>query len=367
MIAMPAPILRIATLNTFLLARPGVRFHDQEPYSLAEHEAKTAWIGGMIERACADLVGFQEVFHEEALRIAVGKSERFRGAFVAAPGADDDGPKTADGALNAPRLGLASRLPVMRLEVIATFPPELDDRFVARRDEAGSQVAVATGLRFFERPVLRAEVALPGGIVLTVYVVHLKSKRPIVLEGEDPRNPAVRAAAVLRALVQRGAEAAALRLMLTRDMAERGPAPKPVMVLGDLNDGLESVTTSLVRGEEPLPESLKALMADPQDWSRRNRRLWDLHLYSAADMQSGHMKGATLYTHIHFGDYQVLDHILLSQDFYPRNPNRIGEMRYLQLYNDHVVDMHMSDLRSGDRTMSDHGMPVAEIALLRAS
>jgi hypothetical protein len=39
-------------------------------------------------------------------------------------------------------------------------------------------------------------------------------------------------------------------------------------------------------------------------------------------------------------------------------------MRYLQVYNDHIVDTHMTDLRNGDRTMSDHGMPVAEIALV---
>ena len=73
------------------------------------------------------------------------------------------------------------------------------------------------------------------------------------------------------------------------------------------------------------------------------------------------MKGAALYTHIHFGDYQVLDHILLSQEFYPRNPRRIAALRYVQVYNDHVIDTHMSDLGKGDRTRSDHGMPVAEI------
>ncbi|MDT3381786.1 hypothetical protein RNI52_30960 [Labrys neptuniae] len=364
---MSSSVLRVATFNTQLLARPGVRFHEQPPYSPEEYEAKTAFIGGLLERGQVDLAGFQEVFHEEALREAVWKAPRLQGATVNAPLADDDGPKTPDGALNAPRVGLASRLPVLKVESIAAFPPGLGQGFAVRRDENGRQQAVPVGISFFERPVLRAEVLLPDSVPLTVYVVHLKSRRPVVLEDEDRRDPAVRALAVVRALLQRGAEAAALRVMLSREMAGRGTEPRPVMVLGDLNDELTSVTTELIRGEQPLPESLKPLMADPGDWQRKNRRLWDLHLYAASDQQAMHIKGTTLYTHIHFGDYQVLDHILFSQEFHNRNPHRIGDFRYLQVYNDHVVDTHMTDMTRNVRTASDHGVPVAEFNLLTAA
>lgn len=363
-LVMPTTILRVASFNTQLLARPGVRFHEQLPYTPDEYAAKTGFIGGLLERGQVDIVGFQEVFHEEALRDAVGKSPRLRGAYVCAPLADDNGPKTPDGALSAPRVGFASRLPVTKVESVRAFPAGLGNGFAVRRDENGRQQAVPVGIGFFERPVLRVEVALPDGLPLTVYVVHLKSRRPVVLEDEDRRDPAVRALAVVRALVQRGAEAAALRVMLSREMEERGAEPRPVMVLGDLNDELTSVTTELIRGEQPLPESLKPLMADPGDWQRKNRRLWDLHLYAASDLQASHIKGTTLYTHIHFGDYQVLDHILFSQEFYSRNPNRIGDFRYLQVYNDHVVDTHMTDMSRDIRTKSDHGVPVAEFTLL---
>ena len=205
------------------------------------------------------------------------------GAYICAPLADDDGPKTPDGALSAPRVGFVSRLPVDRIESIRSFPPELGDGFAVRRDENGRQEAVPVALRYFERPILRAEVKLPNNVPLVVYVAHLKSRRPVVLEGEDRQGPAVRALAVVRALVQRAAEAAAVRGMLSREMADRGAEPHPVMVLGDLNDELTSVTTELIRGEEPLPESLKPLMSDPGDWQRKNLRLWDLHLYAASD------------------------------------------------------------------------------------
>lgn len=361
---MPISLLRVASFNTELLARAGVRFHEQAPYTLDEYAAKTSFIGDLLERGQVDIAGFQEVFHEDALRDAIENAPRLRGAHVHAPHADDSGPRTPDGALNAPRVGLASRLPVTKVESIRAFPAGLGNGFAVRRDEDGRQQAVPVAIGFFERPVLRAEVLLPTGIPLAIYVVHLKSRRPVVLEGEDRRDPAVRALAVVRALVQRGAEAAALRVMLTRELEGRGTEPRPLMVLGDLNDELTSVTTELIRGEQPLPESLKPLMVDPGDWQRKNRRLWDLHLYAASDQQASHIKGTTLYTHIHFGDYQVLDHILFSQEFYSRNPYKIGDFRYLQVYNDHVVDTHMTDLNRNVRTMSDHGVPVAEFTLL---
>src|SRR6186713_1420703 len=118
---MPSSILRVASFNTQLLARPGVRFHEQPPYTPDEYAAKVGFIGGMLERGQVDIAGFQEVFHEDALRDAVEKAPRLRGAYVCAPLADDNGPKTPDGALSAPRVGFASRLPVVKVESIRAF------------------------------------------------------------------------------------------------------------------------------------------------------------------------------------------------------------------------------------------------------
>ena len=51
---------------------------------------------------------------------------------------------------------------------------------------------------------------------------------------------------------------------------------------------------------------------------------------------------------------QVLDHVLVSQDFVRSYPDHFGEVQYLQLFNDHLVDSTLSDL-FGDFTESDHG------------
>jgi hypothetical protein len=67
----------------------------------------------------ADLVGFQEVFHEDALREVCTRSGRFDDALVVAPGADGT---------SGPRLGLATRLPLVddAVAAITEFPKGLD-------------------------------------------------------------------------------------------------------------------------------------------------------------------------------------------------------------------------------------------------
>jgi endonuclease/exonuclease/phosphatase family metal-dependent hydrolase len=60
--------------------------------------------------------------------------------------------------------------------------------------------------------------------------------------------------------------------------------------------------------------------------------------------------------------YENLDHILVSQEFYDRNPERIAEVSDLRYFNDHLVDSQRSDDR-GDRIVSDHAQLVADVRL----
>ena len=52
----------------------------------------------------------------------------------------------------------------------------------------------------------------------------------------------------------------------------------------------------------------------------------------------------------------------MSQEFYERNPQRIGEVQLLRYFNDHLLDSQLSDDRR-DRIVSDHAQLVAEIRL----
>ena len=111
-------------------------------------------------RLNADVVGFQEVWDEVALKAAVARSG-LRFATVAAPGAET-------GAIGTPRLGLATRLAVEHIETLADFAAA--ERVVA--PELG-------GYSRFERPVLHARLRSQHGpqpsTALHVLVVHLKS------------------------------------------------------------------------------------------------------------------------------------------------------------------------------------------------
>src|SRR3954469_1716369 len=96
--------IKVGTFNVLNLAREGERFYpDEKPYTAAEYDEKATWIAGQLNRMKAHLVGFQEVFHEEAHARRLRPVGSFPDDTVVAPGSDG---------VSGPRLGLASRLPI---------------------------------------------------------------------------------------------------------------------------------------------------------------------------------------------------------------------------------------------------------------
>ncbi|MBC6446155.1 endonuclease/exonuclease/phosphatase family protein [Actinokineospora xionganensis] len=326
--------VKVGTFNVLNLALPEVPYYpDELPYSIAEFDRKAAWIGEQLRRMDADVVGFQEVFAEAALREVCARSQAFATATVLAPG--------ADGA-SGPRVGLATTLPLAEpAESITDFPPGLHT----------SVDGIALPVGTFSRPVLRARVVFSPAVTVTVFVVHLKSKRPIVdvtIPQHDPREEALGKA---RSLIRRTAEAVALRFLVLDEVVANN---RPVIVLGDLNDGPRAVSTEIVGGDLPS-----------RFWPRGpelRETYWDRVLYSAHALQARNIGRDVGYSHIFNSHYENLDHILVSQEFYDRNPNRFGELADLRHFNDHLVDNQLSNDRP-DRTTSDHAQLVAEIDL----
>lgn len=327
-------ILKVGTFNVLNLALPEVPYYpDERPYSIVEFDRKAAWIGEQLRRMDADVVGFQEVFAEAALLEVCTRSRAFANATVIAPG--------ADGA-SGPRVGLATTLPLAEPAVsITDFPPGVNT--------VVDGIALPVGT--FSRPVLRARVAVTPAMTLTVFVVHLKSKRPIVditVPEHDPREEALGKA---RSLIRRTAEAAALRFLVLEEIVGNS---RPTIVLGDLNDGPRAVSTEIITGDAPS-----------RFWPRGadlRATYWDRVLYSAHEVQARNTGRDVSYSHIFNSHYENLDHILVSQEFHDRNPNRLGDLANLRHFNDHLVDNQLSDDRP-DRTTSDHAQLVAEIDL----
>lgn len=325
--------LRIATLNCLNLAMPGRAVYAGVPaYTADEYIAKTQWLATMVDRLAADLLLFQEVFHAEALSDVLRQSALgARGWAMTAPLAEQGNDK--------PRLALAWRQPLApTVGTIADFPPGC----AVEVPELGTHAR-------FSRPLLRAALPLPpstGAAQLTVYNVHLKSRRPDFAPGEREDDPAAEARAQVRSLIKRGAEAAALRRLVLESL--RGAAT-PVVVAGDFNDTLGAVSTQVV--------------ADTS-WRRGDRPAGDAMLFDARAVERRLVPGGTgdrgRHTILHGGEPETIDHVLVSGEFVPGSRRALGRVRAVEVFNDHL-DERMRAERIGDpsfaalaRVASDH-------------
>ena len=340
---------RVASFNVFNLVSEGVDFYrTRSAYSHADYLEKTAWIGRQLDEMQVDIVGFQEVFHKAALEDALSNSKRFADVkpIVLATKEDDDPIRT-------PAVGLAGRFDLIgRAESISAIPEDatlsVPAGSVAADADAESEV-VSVPITSFSRPILKATLQVNEDIYVTMFVTHLKSKRPTLLEGEDQDSPIHRTVGIARSLIRRAAEAAGLRSLIISEVQDNH---KPVIVVGDVNDGTLAITTQMIAGEQPFFK-LKKELKEP---------FRDVLLYTAQQIQARESTRDTYFTHIFNGSYEALDHIMVSEEFYGSNPDRVGEVDYVQVFNDHILD-EMASRNEIPRTRSDHGQVVAKIRL----
>ncbi|RJG02098.1 endonuclease/exonuclease/phosphatase family protein [Noviherbaspirillum sedimenti] len=320
--------IRFATFNVCNLAPPGMTFYDNlPPYTPEEYEAKLNWLAHKIDEIDADVIGFQEIFSQSCLRTVLARTRDYREALHA--GFDPDPaiePLT-------PSVALVSRLPFAAAPAaFHELPPALLAR-LARLDSP---------LRRFTRPLLYVPVRIAPHLTVNVLVVHLKSKRPDYLDGEDVTDPALSDLASLRSLYRRGTEAVGLRHVLDGLMPADGHAP--LVVMGDFNDIAEAVTTQMVTGAgRPLPQA-----ADMDGFSRR--------LFDSYRIQTRRDFSRDVgYSHMHEGVFNTLDHVLVSKEFHPDWPDAVGAVMEVLYLNDHV--------QLSLPQASDHGAVLVRLAL----
>jgi endonuclease/exonuclease/phosphatase family metal-dependent hydrolase len=277
----------------------------------------------------ADIIGFQEIFHSAALQEALRQNGKYENATLLI------GNETGEG----PVVGLVSRFTVLNHGIITQFPAQ------AQLDFDG----IAVPIYEFSRPVLWANVEIRPGLEVIVFVVHLKSKNPMIRGGADPHDPMERAMGKARSLIRRAAEATALRHLLLDVLQGQD---KAVIAMGDVNDDGNAVTSEIVSGSPPwrkLPFEKKLM-------------IWDVLLYNVKDIQARQSYQDVYYTHIHNGHYENLDHIFVSQEFVRQNNRHLGYVEYVSVFNDHLIDKTLSDERI-PLSQSDHGQVVVTIRL----
>ena len=320
---------KVGSFNLYNLVLPNYTYYGNRIYSNDDYFKKLGWIRGQIKNMGVQLVGFQEVFHKQALIEALSGTQ-FSPENIHVLG--DTGA--------APVVGLASVYPVVgQPETISKIP----DSIINALGNMNSEFSL------FSRPVLKIKVALNQQINVTVFVCHLKSKRPIFADGEDKKDFTVQAVGETRALLKRAVEASGLRALILDEIEENN---NPAIVIGDLNDTTRSVTSNIIAGPQPwktYPLNVK-------------KKYWDRALYSSFDIISQKSYKKAWSSYIHNGHYEALDHIYVSDEFYFRNPRRVGTLDFVHVHDDHLKDKTLSkDILPVWK--SDHGQVVVTITL----
>ncbi len=391
----------IASFNVKNLIGPDKEYYRFQSYTPEEYAWKEDWLADQLLTLDADIVGFQEIFEEDALTSVIEEADR-RGAAANDATVPDSSkryhrkaifkkliytsygkgglafaPNLFDGEPGARRPGVA---------ILSRFgfaePPqviqELDGPLTIPFNELGGGDGGHYTISRLSRPILMARIPIKGQVI-TVFNCHLKSKlgeyvRP---EGADfaaeavltAYDPAGRAMGSLRSALRRMAEAWVLRSAIVEEL----DAGHPVIVLGDFNDGEHAVSSEIIAGELPFKNYAWMLRHDAKHPADRytgeeNESISEavnrVRLHSAEKQFVRKSLRDVVYTASFGGVYESIDQILMSRHFLPDWPKAIAVMEYFSVLNDHLTDGSHPEAPY-NKLASDHGQIMAHFRMMR--
>ncbi|MEL6914047.1 MAG: endonuclease/exonuclease/phosphatase family protein [Pseudomonadota bacterium] len=386
----------IASFNVKNLIGADSEYYRFESYTPEEYAWKADWLADQLLSMDADIVCFQEIFEEEALRDVIAETNARGRASNDAVVPDRSkryarkaifrklafrpydplhlafAPNVNDGAPGERRPGLAvlSRFPfVGDAEIIQELPEPLTIPFADLGGEEGGSYTI----RRTSRPILKLRVDV-AGTVITVFNCHLKSKLGEYLPGGGERDlldydAAGRALGSLRSALRRMAEAWVLRRAVLGSLE----AGEPVMVLGDFNDGEHAVSSEIITGEAPFKNYAWIRRHDARHRSDRytdeedaliRTQMQAVRLHSAEKLFVARSLRDMVFTTSFGGTFESIDQILMSRHFLPGHEASLGEMEYFSALNDHLTDGAHPEAPY-NKLASDHGQIIAHMRLLR--
>ncbi|TDT74172.1 endonuclease/exonuclease/phosphatase family protein [Litoreibacter halocynthiae] len=388
----------IASFNVKNLIAADQEYYRFEKYTPEEHAWKEDWLADQVFTLNADIVGFQEIFDKAPLQEVIAEADR-RGKASNEDAVPDRNkryarkaifrklaykdytsaqlafaPNLNDGEPGERRPGLAilSRYGfVGKPEVIQEVDPDLVIPFAMMSGGDGGSFR----LDRLSRPILKARIPV-GKQIITVFNCHLKSKlgeftRPD--EGGQPPevdlvnyDPVGRALGSLRAATRRMAEAWVLRQLVVEEINKGNP----VIVLGDLNDNDNAVSSEIIAGERPFKNYAWMRRHDAKKANDRysdaeneiiQEKIKAVRLESCEKLFVRKSLRDMVYTSAFGGVFESIDQILLSRHF-TGGINQIGEMSYFSVFNDHLTD-GSHDEAPYNKLASDHGQIMAHLRL----
>jgi hypothetical protein len=389
----------IASFNVKNLIGPDQEYYRFQQYTPEEHAWKTGWLAEQLQSMDADIVGFQEIFDESALRDVIaeadsegiasnanhipGPGKRYRrkaifGTLAYRPYTDAAlafAANVNDGAPGQRRPGVAilSRLGFVGApEIIQDLTEPVDIDFGPMDGDGGGSFRLTR----LSRPILKVRVPV-GTHEVTVFNCHLKSKlgaylrpdgAPFAPEADLTHyDPIGRALGGARAAMRRMAEAWVLRRAIIAELQ----AGNPVMALGDFNDGEHAVSSEIISGEDPFRNYAWMLRHDAQTSSDRystdeDSQIHDnierVRLHSAERQFVRKSARDVVYTTAFGGVYESIDQIYMSRHFLEQASDSIGRMDYFSVLNDHLTDGSHPEAPY-NKLASDHGQIIAHMRL----
>ncbi len=389
----------IASFNVKNLIGPDKEYYQFQSYTPEEYAWKEDWLADQLVAMNADIIGFQEIFEEDALRDTLARADRYGAATnaEAMPTADkryrkraifqhleysDYGkatiafaPNMHDGEAGHRRPGVAvlSRLGfAQEPQIIQAFDKPLVIPFQTFGGEDGGHFSIQK----LSRPILKVRVPVDDQVI-TVFNCHLKSKlgefiRPAGAEYPTEADltqydPVGRALGAARAAMRRMAEAWVLRGAIIGELQQG----HPVMVLGDFNDNENAVSSEIISGETPFKNYAWMLRHDAEhrgdrysdkDAAQITEDIEAARLHSAEKLFVRKSARDMVYTAAFGGNYESIDQILMSRHFLPDWQGAIGEMSYFSVLNDHLTDGSHPEAPY-NKLASDHGQIMATIQM----
>ncbi|MDQ2091632.1 endonuclease/exonuclease/phosphatase family protein [Marimonas arenosa] len=389
----------IASFNVKNLIGPDKEFYEFLSYTPEEYAWKKDWVAEQLIAMDSDIIGFQEIFEEDALRDVIDEADR-RGEALNQTALPDSSksyrkkaifrklvyqgyrdaalafaPNIHDGAPGQRRPGLA----ILSRHGFVEPPEvlqELDTPLTIPLQELGGAEAGHYTVTRLSRPILKARVNV-GGEQISVFICHLKSKlgEHIKPKGADfareanllAYDAAGRAMGSLRSGLRRMAEAWVLRREILREL----DLGRPVIALGDFNDGEHAVSSEIVTGELPFHNYAWMLRHDAKNENDRYSKQEAEHitenvervrLHSAEKLFVRKSLRDMVFTSAFGGVFESIDQIYLSRHFHPDYKKRIGGMEYFSAFNDHLTDGSHPEAPY-NKLASDHGQIMAHMVL----
>ncbi|WP_250655099.1 endonuclease/exonuclease/phosphatase family protein [Alkalimarinus coralli] len=336
---------KVCTFNLFNYLLPPNAFYESENiYTQPKWEKKERWIGEQLSSLAPDIIGFQEVFSPQALEKLTRQHDLPHFVTVSEPGIE------SHHVYDKPVVALASRFPVISANAV----------------DVDSSIIDALKLQpdfKFSRPPIRAEIQIEGFGSVLVYVAHLKSKRSRLepqLTGDEDAFSSISESVSAQvhgswaSTIQRGTEATLIYQDIIAQMRLR---ERPVMVLGDLNDTMESpVLQSLVGGQniDRLDGKYVSGMAIGDQ-----RAIQRFSLFDAFELQDRIKPAQRKATHYFANRGSVLDYILLSKDFKADYDRSLACVSDYRVNDAHLINPH----HETDAECSDHAPVTVEVEI----